>query len=229
MDNRNQQLCAWSGLFFLLLFFVGFCVLARFLPPPAPTLSAVEVAAIYQNNLWPIRLGMALLLLGAGFIAPWAAVITTQLQRIKGAQVLSYAQLAAGAAPIMLFTIVSTLWATAAFRPERNPDLVLLLHDLAWITLLTPIGAFIVQYLCIGIAILQDSQKTPVFPRWVAYFNFWVALLFVPGVLGFFFKHGPFAWDGLFVFWLPVGLFGAWYVVMLVMLLKAIRQQPEMA
>lgn len=228
MTNKNQKLCAWSGMVFLLLFGAGFFGLAGFVPAPSPTLSAFDVQGLYQDNVWGIRAGMALLLLGAGFVAPWVAVITVQMRRIPGARALAYGQLAAGSAPIMLFTLCATLWATAAFRPERDPDLILLLHDLAWNTLLTPIGPFVVQNLCLGFAILRDPRReAPVFPRWSGYFNFWVALLFVPGVLGFFFKTGPFAWPGLFVFWIPVGMFALWYIVMFVLLLRAIGQQGK--
>ena len=37
-----------------------------------------------------------------------------------------------------------------------------------------------------------------------------------------FFKTGPFAWNGMFSFWIPGTLFFAWYVVMLVTISKAI-------
>ena len=30
---------------------------------------------------------------------------------------------------------------------------------------------FLIQYVCIGVAILQDAGAEPVFPRWVAYYN----------------------------------------------------------
>jgi hypothetical protein len=46
-----------------------------------------------------------------------------------------------------------------------------------------------------------------------------------------FFKQGPFAWNGLFVFWLPFGVFFSWIVIMTALLLKAIdrgdNQVPE--
>ena len=213
---------------FLLLFLCGFCLLAGFVPPPAPSLPPAEVTAVYQNNTNFIRAGMVLIILSAGFVAPWTALISVQLRRIEGAaRALTYTQLIAGAAGIVLFTVSAIIWATAAFRPERSPDLMVLLNDLAWISVVTPVGPFLLQNIAIGLAILQDRGALPIFPRWAGFLNFWVALGLLPGVMGIFFKHGPFAWNGLFVFWIPLTVFGAWYVVMFVLLLQAIKKEKQ--
>ena len=81
------------------------------------------------------------------------------------------------------------------------------------------------QNIAIGAAIVGDKSANPIFPRWVGFFNFWVAILFIPGALIPFFKSGPFAWNGLFSFWIPATVFGVWFIVMLTMLLKAIDRQ----
>jgi hypothetical protein len=62
-----------------------------------------------------------------------------------------------------------------------------------------------------------------VFPRWAGYFNLWVALLISPAGIVVFFKHGPFAWNGLFGFFLPLTAFAAWIAVMVVVLLRAVE------
>jgi hypothetical protein len=230
MSNRNQALCAWSGMIFLAMFMVGFAVLARFLPPPSPDMPVEKVVALYTDHAWSIRGGIALMLVGVGFMLPFVAVISMQMRRMeRGTGVLSYTQLLSGAALAPLFSIVATLWATATFRTERSPDLILLLHDLAWITLLTPVGAVFVQNLSIGIAVLRDRRSSPVFPRWAAYFNFWVGLMALPGAVGFWFLNGPFAWNGLFVFWIPLVLFALWYFVTFVLVLRAIYRDDTAA
>ena len=76
-----------------------------------------------------------------------------------------------------------------------------------------------------GLAIVSDNHERPVFARWLGYFNIWVAILFLPGGLITFFKSGPFAWNGLLAFWLPLTVFFLWYIVMFFALLKAIRQR----
>jgi hypothetical protein len=71
-----------------------------------------------------------------------------------------------------------------------------------------------VQCLSVTAAIFQDRSERPVFPRWLGYFNAWIAVSFVPGCLLIFFKTGPFSYQGMFVFWVPFLTFGAWILVM---------------
>jgi hypothetical protein len=82
-----------------------------------------------------------------------------------------------------------------------------------------------VQQLAIGIAAFSDHDGH-VFPRWVGYFNVWCAALLLPAVLIPFFKTGPFAWHGIFEFWLAAAIFFGWVVVMTAVTLAAIGRQP---
>jgi hypothetical protein len=66
-----------------------------------------------------------------------------------------------------------------------------------------------------------------VFPRWLGYFNLWAATLFTPAALLNFFKTGPFAWSGVFCFWLPLTIFGIWFFVMAWALRGAILRQAH--
>jgi hypothetical protein len=104
------------------------------------------------------------------------------------------------------------IFALAAFRTDRDPSGVVLLNDVAWLLLFTGIVPFIVQNVAIGIAILRDPRQT--FPRWVAWLNFFVAFSFVPDPLAFFLKTGPFAWNGVFVFWLALTTYCVFIFVM---------------
>jgi hypothetical protein len=49
--------------------------------------------------------------------------------------------------------------------------------------------------------------------------------VFVPAALIPFFKTGPFAWNGVLSFWLPVGLFVVWLFVMVLAVTQSIRSQ----
>ena len=51
--------------------------------------------------------------------------------------------------------------------------------------------------------------------------------MFEAGAIAFMPRTGPFAWNGLLVFWSPLSLFGAWISVTAYLLLKAIRRQRE--
>ncbi len=54
MSRIGQKICAWGGVFCAVLFGAGL-LLAGFVPPPAPGLSADEVAALYRDNAGSIR------------------------------------------------------------------------------------------------------------------------------------------------------------------------------
>ena len=80
-----------------------------------------------------------------------------------------------------------------------------------------------------GAAILLDNRSEPLYPRWAAYFSFWCGILFLPGALASFFLSGPFAWNGILAFWLPLVVFFGWYIVMFFVLLKVIKEQPAIS
>jgi len=101
--------------------------------------------------------------------------------------------------------------------------LTVTLNDIAWLMFITPIAPFIIQNVAIGVAILNDERRT--LPRWVGYVNFWIAISFLPDPLAFFFHSGPFAWRGIFIFWLALTTYAVFLVVMGVMLRKAIVEE----
>jgi len=188
------------------------------------------VAANYQHNATSIQFGMCLAMMGTAFLMPWVALISSQMLRIKGAiPIWASTQLGAGIGGIILIIIPCLLWIVATFRPERDPELTYLIHDAAWIIFVLPSPMAFIQSLALGIAILSDQNSKPVFPRWAGFLNLWIAIMFLPAPIAAFFKSGPFAWNGLFPFWIPLVGFSMWFMVMFVLLLKAIKQEAKEA
>ena len=227
MNTRSQIICAWSGILCPIFMFIGLWPMAGFFPPHLPTASAAEIAAIYQHDTNGIRLGMIVILMAGALFAPFVASISAQMRRIENSKtpVLSYTQLSSGTAGILLFIIPAMIWTAAAYRPDRSPEITQTLNDLGWLCFVMPFILAVVQNLAIGFAIISDKNAKPVFPRWLGFFNFWIALLFVPGGLVTFFKTGPFAWNGLLAFWVPAGIFGPWFWIMATYVIKAAKQQ----
>ena len=226
MNTNSQMACAWSGIAFVIVFTIGLWPFANFMPPMSPTLTPDEIAALYGGNTLPIRFGTLVMMFSAALIIPFVAVIATQMKRIEGEHsVLTVTQISGGTVGVVVFVAATVCWTTAAFRPDRSPELIQLINDFGWIFFLMTFGAFVIQNFAIGFAIFGDKSSEPIFPRWLGFFNLWVAILFVPGGLLTFFKTGPFAWDGIFVWWVPLTVFFGWYLTMFIFLRKAIIKQ----
>jgi len=224
---KMQRLCVWSGMVGVTLFFMGF-LLAGFIPPPSPSLTQEQVASYYQINATGIRSGMVIMMISGMFMAPQIGVISAQLKRIPGVSpALVYAQLSAGTASAMFFFIPAVLFIVTAFRPDRSPEITYTLNDLCWIMAVIPWSPAFMQNVVIGAAAINDKSAEPIFPRWMGYFNYWVAIGFIPGGLLAFFHSGPFAWSGVFAFWLAGTVFVIWFIVMTIMLLKAVNRQER--
>jgi hypothetical protein len=74
---------------------------------------------------------------------------------------------------------------------------------------------------------LMDKRENPIFPRWLGYFNLWAALIFTPGSFNVFFKDGPFAWNGVIAFYIPITIWAIATTVNTVYLTKAVDHQVE--
>lgn len=224
-QHAFQRIAAVSGVVCVVMFFAAFA-LGGFVPPISPSLSADQVAAHYRAHADGIRIGGLVMMIGSMLYVPFTAVISAQMARIPGVhRAVHYTQLAAGAFASVTFLLPGMLFVLAAFRPERSPEETMLLNDLAWILLVLPWPPFLTQNAAFAFAILSDRRRPPLFARWLAYFDVWAVLSFSPSVFLPFFRTGPFAWNGLFVVWIPAVVFVAQFVVNAVALFAAIRDE----
>jgi hypothetical protein len=202
---------------------VGLVAFADFVPPPSPSGTADYISAIYLHRHWGIIAGGILTATGAGgpFLA-FVCAISAVIRRIEpGLPVYTFVQMLGGAFVSMVMLVGSMMWVTNAYRPDRDPAVMLALNDFGWLFMVSTFGFGVIEYLAIGLAILGDRSETPLFPRWIAYLNFWVVFLILPAGVIPFFKAGPFSWDGLISFWVVVFVFGSWTLVMAWAMLRA--------
>jgi hypothetical protein len=215
VTERSERLCAWMLVPGMLFFGIAMIPALRFVPPLSPMLGAEEIASIYRANSVGMLTGAVLMMFGGAFIMPFVASISSAMLRMGGRpKALALTELAAAVITYAPLFLSSIFFAVAAFRPDRPAEDVLLVSDIGWLFLVMPTPPYLVMLAALGLAILRDDSEKPVFPRWVAYFNFWVAILSLPGVLIPLFKIGPFAWNGLLAFWVPLVTFGVWGPVM---------------
>ncbi|PJE06018.1 MAG: hypothetical protein CK428_25135 [Mycobacterium sp.] len=204
--------CAWAGPAAVVVAGGGFLIAGVLPSPLGPNSSVTELVDFYSHST-RVAAGLVIAGLGMCLVFPLIALIGVYMVRVEGrTPILTFLQLITGAATVVLLLMPILLMTIISFRPDRNPELTVTLNDISWLLFLTPIAPFMIQNIAIGTAILHDQQG--LLPRWVGYLNYWVAFLFVPDVLAFFFHSGPFAWRGIFVFWLAFVAYSVFLIVM---------------
>jgi hypothetical protein len=226
MRVNAQTVSLWiSGLFGAALL-VAFLLFPGFFPPMSPELTAPQVAAFYAHHTTTIRASMVVFNLCGVMLIPFFMVIVYQMKRMATpTQVLAYCYLSAVATGATLFAVADLFWLIAAFRPDRDPQLIQLLNDLAWITFTAPVGMIVAQNLCLALAVYLDARPEPIFPRWVGHFSVAVAVAMAPAAGAAVFTSGPLAWNGFVSFWLRITAYATFLVVMFFVVRRAIKRE----
>ncbi|MGE2835408.1 hypothetical protein [Mycobacterium sp. SMC-4] len=226
MNTRGQRILLWTVPPAAGLFLLAYFLFPVFSPPLSPTMTPEEVAAFFGNNVTGI-IGVAILCnLIACSLVPLFAVTAVQISRIgTSSNVFTYAYMLCVGVGLTSFILADYCWGMAAFRPERDPQLISLLNDMAWFFFIAPVGTIVVGNLCLAISIYLDARPDPIFPRWVAHFNIATAALLIPSAFSLLHKTGPLAWDGALSFTLRLAVFAAYIVVMFVVLVGVVNRQ----
>jgi hypothetical protein len=159
-------------------------------------------------------------------LIPFLILIAMQITRMAHrTPVLAYCFLGCIAGGPTLFCVADLFWLLAAFRPDRDPALIQLFNDLAWITFTGQVGFLIAQSIFLALAVYLDRQPRPVFNPWVGHFNLLIAAALAPASFVALAHSGPFAWNGLLSFWVKNSTIALWIVVMGVVLGTTIYRQ----
>lgn len=225
MNERNLKICIWAMPVAATFFVIGLWPLAHFLPLLDPMYTAEKIASIYQSNTIGIRLGGIAMMFSASLNVAFFGAIFVFMKRIEGeAGPLAITQVMSGTIFASFFYLPAMLFCITAFRPERAAELTLIFNDFAWIIFVFSTPPAIVQGLAVGLAVLGDKNPQPVLPRWAGYFSLWMAVLYLPAPLAAMFKTGPFAWNGIIAFWIPVIIAGIWALAMIVAMLGSLKR-----
>lgn len=222
MEKRSEILCVWSGAAFCVVFGIGFALIAQFVPPPSPALDAVAVAALYEEKRTLIRAGSVVCMIGNGFYLTWTAVVSLVMWR-AGFRLWSFVQLLGGGLGAMGPFLGTMLWIAAAFRPDQDPRVIQALNDVAWLFTIAYFVPVFFQFVAVGVVGLLANAENRPWPRWMGYLSLWLATLALPAALIPFFKTGPFAWDGVLAFWVPLVAFFGWFLAMIPVMLRTVR------
>ena len=229
MDSGLMKAAVWSGIVLIVAMIIAQGFLMHFIPPPSPALSAHELAQKFINRRNEIRLGCLIQCIFWSFWATWSIAITVFIRRMeRGFPILTYSSLALNGGGYVFFILIPMTWGVIAFRADTlAPGVIQIMNDWVWFDFLFTWPPFAVFMVVIGLAIFKDHNVPTLYPRWVAYLNFWCAMLIFPAGLIVFFHTGLFAYDGIGAFWIPFAVFFGWMIAMSVTTLQAINRQKH--
>jgi len=230
-SERAQRILLWWGLAWTLVYGLAWWQLLHMMPPPTAQWSADEIARFYVEHGSYIKIGATLCGWTSGFMVPISIVVAMQISRHEtGRPVWAALALAGGALMSIPLVLPPIFWGVAAFTPTRAPEITAITHELAMLTFVTTDQYYIFMWVAIAaVSLIPNTVRHSPFPRWFGYYTAWTALMFEGGAAAFVTRSGPFAWNGLIAFWLPVVTFFAWIVVSTVLLFRAIARQAQAA
>ncbi|MCV7214670.1 hypothetical protein H7J51_05145 [Mycobacterium crocinum] len=223
--KRDVWWMTWFFPVWYSVFGVIICVLTRVTPPPRPDVTATDKVAFFTQHHLTIQIGFTVLLVLLGGAAMTNGLVAYHMKRMSVGSVFAYGYIggmSVGALPG--FLLVTVCFLTAAFRPDRDPELISLLYDVGMLSYNGSLGCFSAAYLVLAIAILYDRNE--IFPKWFAYVSIWQIITEVIATQMFVFPSGPFAWNGSIAFWWAVVVFSIWLVALIVLLRNAAAREP---
>ena len=226
--NRSIVYTAWTSQLAMLFMFAAMLFGWKIFPPPSPSLPVEVWAAGFSEHPTRVFLGAMSMMLGASLFMVFFGGLFACLKRIEGQNSpLTYGMIMIVPFGFFPMFVMVVFLVEAAFRPNVSPEIIGMLADISIFMLVIPGLVGLVQYGITGLVILMDKRENPIMPRWVGYVSIWVGVLSLPGVVIPFFKSGPFAWNGIFTFWLPAILFGVMLTIIMWAMLQAAKH-PDM-
>jgi hypothetical protein len=223
---KTQLVALWTSAVSALILLVAYIAFPGFWPPMSPELTADQVASFYRDHTAWIRFSMVTFNLCGIMLVPFFCVVVVQMKRMATqSQAFAYCYLSAVVSGATLFALADIFFAAAAFRPARDPDLIMLLNDLGWMVFIAPVGMIVAQNLMLALAVYHDNGPNPVFPRWVGHLSLLTMFAMIPSACAVVTTSGPLAWDGAISFWLRNGAFATFIVVMFFVVRAAVHRQ----
>lgn len=215
---------AWCGIAYCVLLLAGWWFIGGFFPLHKPSAGAAEIAAFFRGDVIRIRIGMVVVMWGAATFLPFTATMADYVARFEGREgPLTRTTTLAGYANAMLTFYPPIWWIVNTWRSkERSDEMIYMLNDFAWLQFIGGLALIMPMFVTIATVGFCDKSTRPVFPRWSAYVSLLTFVLFLPDQMLFFFKTGPFAWNGLFAFWVPLTVFCGWFMMVFSLIRRSI-------
>ncbi len=221
-DYGMWKLLAWSGPIFLALFFFLWGVLAKNFPPVSPDWDAARIYQHYLENGMAIKIGMSICIVAGAFYMSFGTAVSALIRRVDGeASLLANLEMCGATITCCPIIVACGMWLAAALEaPILTPEIVHLLHHMGWMIIDLAYMVTTMQIFAASTAFLRDKRPQKLVPAWVSWWGYVTCISFFPVSLIPFFKTGPFAWNGLFNFWVA---FPTWYIWLLTLSFYVIK------
>ncbi len=222
LGKRELWIAWWAMLGFYQMYAIAFFMIAPVQPPPDPAMAVADVVQWYDDNQFRLLLGVAIAYAIIGMTALCNALIAYSMYRMSVSNVFAYSYIAfysLSAIPGMLLTCFALT--AAAIRPDRDPEVLHWLYDMAFMAFDGTMGVFLLGSLIWMLAILLDKNR--VLPKWFGYLNLCNALTEVVVAPCWLFQSGFFAWDGVVTWWINILVFGVYTTAFVTLLRKMIE------
>ncbi|SEP86969.1 hypothetical protein SAMN04488038_10249 [Solimonas aquatica] len=230
VDYTLWKLMAWTGPVFFIGFFFFWGVVADNLPPMAASASPQDMWQHYKDLRLPITLGMSVCMVLASCYMSFGAAVSRVMKRIEGADGwLSNLELMGATITYCPIVVACGIWLCCAIQIDQlTPEMVQFCYRLGWMIIDLAYMVTSWQILAVSIVFLRDRREKKLVPAWVCWWGFVTVASFFPVSLIPFFTSGPFAFHGLFNFWIAFFTWYIWIVAMSLFIIRAVgRLQIE--
>lgn len=219
------KLMAWSGPIFFIGFFVMWGLLARNFPPMAASTSAEGMWEHYKNLQMEILIGMSVCIVLGSCYMTFGAAVSRVMRRIEDGEegMLSNIEMLGATITCCPIIVACGLWLTGGLLVDSlAPETIQMLYMGAWMIIDLAYMVTSWQIIACSVCFMRDKREKKLVPNYVSWWGFVTVASFFPVSLIPFFKTGPFAFHGLFNFWVAFPTWYIWIVLMSIYVIKAV-------
>jgi hypothetical protein len=234
IQPRTQKFILWWVFVFAVIYAVVGFTLLPMIPPLPPEWSAEQVAAWYQEHATRVTTGALI----CGWVAAWwlplFVIVAQQVRRHEMLQnklpIWSAIIAVAGGLTSISLVFPPIFWGVCAWTPTRAPEITLMMHQLATLTMVATNQFYIFGWVGICIVCFTPTAvpvpHTP-FTRNFGYFMIWGTLLEELSALAWLSKSGILSWNGLFPWWIPLITIFIVLPGVIIVMMRAINAQAS--
>ena len=224
---KLQKAAIMCGFAFLAFIGIGWLGVGHFYAPAHADLSLAETLQYFtQDYAWQNIWGNSCIIIAAAFLCPPSIMLGLYYADIEGRRpVWSIAAGVGGLSIALIIFMNGCMWMSCAYRPWLEAENVQMMSDFAWFAFL--LGWVYLELEMMAVTIVSLNYKNRMIPRWFGFASL-VGGLVLMGAQGIaFFQSGPFAYHGLMGFYMPMLVWGCWFIGETVFMLKENKRRTQ--